>query len=319
VQQGTLFGYLGILFLCRKLEEKNCKIKRCSSYIRPRRQQQQVAFLVHAESGRRLDLPAPPLSREKGFFVFYVGSHGTPLFAACVEFCSAVPTIHIACPGDVYWSVYKHGAEPPHMLPEARRRLFVRTCIVDVALVKTHAICLEHSGQVLVFDITEMTWRGTVPCPEWNKEAAHFLVSSNGKAVLVSRLPTKENAAFRFFELDVEALEWSPMDDAELDDTSWFLRKGQSLQARDAGKRKVYTLKRSGSIGSHKQTSNGMRPQALGTSSGQEESKSITNIYAYDLDDGTVEMLIPASLVTEACHWVRPSMFATCDANGVPY
>uniref|UniRef100_K3Y2K2 Uncharacterized protein n=1 Tax=Setaria italica TaxID=4555 RepID=K3Y2K2_SETIT len=39
--------------------------------------------------------------------------------------------------------------------------------------------------------------------------------------------------------------------------------------------------------------------------------KAITNVYAYDLDDGSVEMVMPASIVTEAPHWVQPSVFAT--------
>jgi hypothetical protein len=125
--------------------------------------------------------------------------------------------------------------------------------------------------------------------------------------------------AFKFFRLDIEAVEWSQLDDRELDDTSWFLCKGQSFRVKDAGRRRVYTFSGpkqwSVPMDSYEQTTNGMAMGSTacftGTSGHDVGLKSITNVYAYDLDDGTVEMVIPASLVTEVCHWVQPSMFAT--------
>jgi len=87
--------------------------------------QGRTVFLVHPSSGRRLDLPEFPCSEEgyDGFFVFYVGTQETPLVVARVEIWSVVPTVHIACPGDMYWTVYKHGVEPPHMSRKMRKLL----------------------------------------------------------------------------------------------------------------------------------------------------------------------------------------------------
>ncbi|KAL6603535.1 hypothetical protein ACP70R_043896 [Stipagrostis hirtigluma subsp. patula] len=249
--------------------------------------QEQTVFLVHSSSGRRLDLPVIP-SSDKGFFLFYVDSHGAPLVVARVEMWSLVPTIHIACPGDVYWSVYEHDVDP---LCNSRTmcRLLEPICIVDVALLGKEAICLDLNGQVLIFSLTEMACRRTVSCPEGSKQDQRFLVAANGEAVLVSHSHTTENA-FKFLKLDMESLEWLPMEDWELDGTSWFLCKGQSFRVKDAGKRKVYTFS---------------------CASGHDPLESITNVYSYDLDDGTVEMVIPASIVTEVRHWIRPCVFAT--------
>lgn len=120
--------------------------------------------------------------------------------------------MHTACPGDKYWSVYKHGGVEPPYMPGRMRRFHKRACIADVALLGTQAICLEISGQVLFFDVTEMTWgrRRMAPCPGWSEGDCHFLVASHGKVVLVSRRGTAENA-FRLFRLDIDALEWSQL------------------------------------------------------------------------------------------------------------
>jgi len=281
--------------------------------------QEQSAFLVHPSSGKQLNLPVFPCREQgyEGFFVFYVGSHGIPLVVARFEIWSIVPTVHIACPGDTYWSAYKYGVEPPHM-SRTTRRLLERTWIADLALLGTQVICVDISGQILIFNITEMTWGRMAPCLKWSQEDHHFLVASHGEVVLVSRPGTMENA-FKFFRLDIEAMEWSQLDDRELDDTSWFLCKGQSFRVKDAGRRRVYTFSGpkqwSVPMDSYEQTTNGMAMGSTacftGTSGHDVGLKSITNVYAYDLDDGTVEMVIPASLVTEVCHWVQPSMFAT--------
>ncbi|OEL15483.1 hypothetical protein BAE44_0023501 [Dichanthelium oligosanthes] len=102
---------------------------------------EQAVFLVHPSTGRRLDLPAFS-SSSQGLFVFYVSSHGAPLVVARVETLSFVPTVHVACPGDVYWSVYKHDVvdvDPPPCGSTSRaahrqRRLVEPASIVDVAL-----------------------------------------------------------------------------------------------------------------------------------------------------------------------------------------
>ncbi|KAJ1267444.1 hypothetical protein BS78_07G056300, partial [Paspalum vaginatum] len=269
--------------------------------------QEQTAFLVHPSSGRQLHLPPVLCPRDRGVFVFYVSSHaGTPLVVARIEIWSLVPTVHIACPGDGYWSVYTHDdvdlrgsssgvpPEPP-------------TCIVDI----------------LMFDVTEMTWRRrrrmrrtTAPGPAGiiRRDDGCFLVAaaSAGEVVLVSRSHTAAAAdgAFKFFKLDMEALEWSLLDDRELDDTSWFLCKGQSFRAKEAGKRKVYTFGRpKNCTGSAVEATT--TASCLSSTFRHEIFKSITNICAYDLDDGTVDMVIPASVVTEVRHWVQPSIFAT--------
>ncbi|RLN13694.1 hypothetical protein C2845_PM09G23250 [Panicum miliaceum] len=267
---------------------------------------EQAVFLVHQSTGGRLDLPAFG-SSSNGIFVFYVDSHGAPLVVACVKTrTSFAPTVHVACPGDVCWSVYKHGVDadpPPCSASRAaqrrrQRRLLEPASIVDVALVGTQAICLDANGEILVFDVTEMTWRRRTPAvrPDSGFEQyARSLVAADGEVLLVSRPRTMENA-FRFFKLDVEALEWSPLERRKLDDTSWFLSKGQSFRARDAGKRRVYTFRVEGA---------GACTLGLGMS-----LKCITNVYAYDLDDGSVEMVIPASIVTEARRWVRPCVCA---------
>jgi hypothetical protein len=100
----------------------------------------------------------------------------------------------------------------------------------------------------------------------------------------------------------MEALEWSPLERRELEDASWFPRRGQSFRAKETGRRRVYTF--SG-------------PEQCGGGGGGGSSwqgtapKAITNVFAYDLDDGSVEMVMPASIVAEAHQWVRPSVFAT--------
>lgn len=121
--------------------------------------------------------------------------------------------------------------------------------IADVALVGTRAVCLDTGGEVLVFDVAEMTWRrrrtpAVRPDGGGIAQCARSLVASGGEVLLVSRPRAmgKGNAAFRFFRLDMAELEWSPMERRELDDTSWLLRKGQSFRVKDPGKRKVYVL-----------------------------------------------------------------------------
>jgi hypothetical protein len=92
---------------------------------------------------------------------------------------------------------------------------------------------------------------------------ARSLVAADGELLLVPRPRTMENA-FRFFKLDMEALEWSPLERRELDDTSWFLCKGQSYRARDAGKRRVYTFSGPKQCGGGGSTAEGSAARTLG-------------------------------------------------------
>ncbi|XBH87811.1 hypothetical protein VPH35_075200 [Triticum aestivum] len=254
----------------------------------------QIVFLVHPTTGRRIHLPVLH-SPNKGYFVFYVDPRGAPLVVACVQIKSVVPTVHVTCHGDVYWCVHKHTS---NLHPsEAMRRPMDNTWILD-----------RDTGHRLS---TEMTWR-TASCPEWSIKDAHYLVASNGEVVIVSCLRVNAGSAFKFFKMDMEALEWSPLDGQELDDTSWFLCKGQSIRVKEEGKRKVYTFNPIQCSGSVTESSHGKKATTYFTStSGPPSLKTITNIYAYDLVSGTVETVIPASIVTEVRRWIQPSMFAT--------
>ncbi|KAE8774461.1 hypothetical protein D1007_53166 [Hordeum vulgare] len=185
------------------------------------------------------------------------------------------------------------------------------TLIMDVALVGTQAVCAEFLGQILIFDITEMTWRAA-SCPEWSIQDAYYLVASIGKVVIVSCPRATTGSAFKFLQLDMEVLAWSPLDNQELDDTSWFLSQGQSICAKEEGGRKVYTFHPRGRGSSATESSDGRT-----ITPGPATLKTITNIYAYDLVAGTVETLIPASIVTEVSCWVRPSTFATPKQNNM--
>uniref|UniRef100_A0A453SSI7 Uncharacterized protein n=1 Tax=Aegilops tauschii subsp. strangulata TaxID=200361 RepID=A0A453SSI7_AEGTS len=55
----------------------------------------------------------------------------------------------------------------------------------------------------------------------------------------------KDRLFFRFFKLDMIALEWSSLHDQELDHINCFLYKGQSIQAKEEGKIKVVVAGRS--------------------------------------------------------------------------
>lgn len=269
---------------------------------------EQIVFLVHPSTGRRIDLPVLH-SPNKGYFVFYVDPRGTPLVVACVQIMSVVPTVHVVCPGDVYWCVHKHTSNLH--LSEAMCRPIDNTLIMDVALIGTWVVCAEFLGQILIFDITEMTWR-TASCPEWSIQDAHYLVACNGEVVIVSCLRATGGSAFKFFKLDMEALEWSPLDGQELDETSWFLCKGQSIRVKEEGERKVYTFYPRRCSGSVTESSDGTNATMYFTgTSGPATLKTITNIYAYDLVAGTVETVIPTSIVTEVRRWVQPGIFAT--------
>nr|CAB3468931.1 unnamed protein product [Digitaria exilis] len=269
-------------------------------------QHQAAVFLLHPTTGTRLDLPplSSSSSSSSGLFVFYVNSHGAPLVVARVEAISLVPTVHVACPGDLFWSVYKHDVDVAAMEEEThqhqpwrrqrRRRLVEPVSIADVALVGTQAVCLDAGGEVLGFDVAEMTWRRRTPAviPDSGGIAlyARSLVAAGGEVVLVSR-PRGVG------------LEWSPMERRELDDTRWFFRKGQSFRAMDPGKRRVYVF------------GGGSTAAEASVAGGSSGLKSTTNVYGYDLDDAPVEMVIPASIVTEGCRWVRPSVLATSAAT----
>ncbi|XP_006657312.1 uncharacterized protein LOC102707132 [Oryza brachyantha] len=267
---------------------------------------EQTVFLVHPSTGKRIDLPVLR-SPNEGFFVFYVGSRGLPLVVAFIEIETAVPTVHVACPGDVYWSIYKHNSHPEMSKEKS-------ILIVDVALLGTRAVCVELNGQILVFNITEMVWRTGSSCPDWVKQDSHFLVASIGQVVVVSH-PCVTVNAFKFFKLDLQSMEWSLLDDGELDNTSWFLCNGQSYRVKEEGKRKVYLFGSeysADSMVSVKKDLNGIEVATyLTVSLGPATLKSITNIYAYDLVDETVETVIPASIVTEVHRWIQPSIFAT--------
>uniref|UniRef100_A0A453SP30 KIB1-4 beta-propeller domain-containing protein n=2 Tax=Aegilops tauschii TaxID=37682 RepID=A0A453SP30_AEGTS len=122
-------------------------------------QQEQTIFLVHANTGRRLELPACP-SVIDGLFVFYVGSSEVPLVVVCIETISGVPTVHVACPGDIYWSVYKNTEDGSHLRLDPHRRIKC-TLIIDVVLLGKQAVCVDYHGKILIFDVTEMSWRRT--------------------------------------------------------------------------------------------------------------------------------------------------------------
>uniref|UniRef100_A0A0D9WTT8 KIB1-4 beta-propeller domain-containing protein n=1 Tax=Leersia perrieri TaxID=77586 RepID=A0A0D9WTT8_9ORYZ len=260
---------------------------------------EQIVYLVHPSTGRRVDLPVLPCPNE-GFFVFYVGSHGMPLVVAFIEIMTVVPTIHIACPGDVYWSIYKHTSDPERSEPMHK---FKNTLILDVVLLGKQVVCVESHGKILAFNISEMTWRTVSSCPDWSEKDSHFLVVFNREVVAISH-PHKTGSAFKFFKLDLEAMKWSVLGDRELDNTSWFLCKGQSYRVKEEGKRRVYLFGPNicaESLVSVKKDSNGIEVCTYIFTGSLEPatSKSITNIYAYDLFDETAEMVIPASIVTE--------------------
>ncbi|KAF0932648.1 hypothetical protein E2562_011952 [Oryza meyeriana var. granulata] len=81
------------------------------------------------------------------------------------------------------------------------------------------------------------------------------------------------------------APEWSNVDEHFL----------VAMEGQVEGKRKVYMF---GSGGSMKgEVDYRAKPPA---------EKSIMNIFAHSLVDGTTEKVLPASIVTEACNWVLP-------------
>ncbi|XP_020174410.1 uncharacterized protein [Aegilops tauschii subsp. strangulata] len=301
VSSGNICGITSALFPDAFVEFESCGWLLMVRH-KPFHFQEQVVFLVHPSTGRRIDMPVLR-SPDKCYFVFYADPRrgsGAPLVVACVQIMSVVPTVHVACPGDVYWCVHKHTCQLH--LSEAMCKSFHNTLIMDVALVGTQAVCAEFLGQILIFDITEMAWRAA-SCPEWSIQDAHYLVASIGKVVIVS---CPRASAFKFLQLDMEALAWSPLDDQELEDTSWFLSQGQSIRVKEEGRRKVYTFHPRGRGNLATESSDGWT-----ITSGPATLKTITNIYAYDLVAGTVETVIPASIVTEVSCWVRPSTFAT--------
>ncbi|KAI4970869.1 hypothetical protein ZWY2020_001783 [Hordeum vulgare] len=271
-------------------------------------QQEQTIFLVHASTGRRLELPACP-SVVDGLFVFYVGSSEVPLVVACIETISKVPTVHVACPGDIYWSVYKN-MEDSSCLPQHPYTRVKCTLIIDVVLLGKQAVCVDYHGKILIFDVTEMSWR-TALSKGWNERNAHFLVASSGKVVLIScRRFCGRFCDFKFFKLNAEALEWSPLDDTELDGSSWFLYRGRSILAREEGKRKVYTFYPNQWGGSTPIDADSSRKRKVAhMKSLSSREKSITNIFMHDLEDDVVTKVLPASIVTEERHWVRSSVF----------
>ncbi|KAM0912569.1 hypothetical protein ACQ4PT_012726 [Festuca glaucescens] len=269
---------------------------------------EQIDFLIHPSTCKRIDLSVLH-SPNKGYFVFYVGPRGTPLVVACIQIMSVVPTVHVMCLRDVYWCVHKHTSNLH--LSEAMCRPIDNTLITDVALIGTWVVCAEFLGQILIFDIIEMTWR-TASCPEWSLQDAHYLVASIGEVVIVSCLRATVGSAFKFFKKDMEALEWSPLDGQELDDTSWFLCKGQSIHVKEEDGRKVYTFDQRRCSGSVVESSDGRKATMCITDTlGPPTLKNITNIYAYNLVAGTVEIVIPTSIVMEVRRWVQPGIFAT--------
>ncbi|XBI02746.1 hypothetical protein VPH35_131253 [Triticum aestivum] len=277
VSSGNIRGITSALFPDAFVEFESCGWLLMVRH-KPFHFQEQVVFLVHPSTGRRIDMP-----------VLRSPDNGAPLVVACIQIMSVVPTVHVACPGDVYWCVHKHTY--PSTLS-----------VMDMALVGTRAVCAEFLGQILIFDITEMTWRAA-SCPEWSIQDAHYLVASVGKVVIVS---CPRASAFKFLQLDMEALAWSPLDDQELEDTSWFLPQGQSIRVKEEDRNKVYTFHPRGRGNLETESSDGWT-----ITSGPATLKTITNIYAYDLVAGTVETVIPASIFTEVSCWVRPSTFAT--------
>ncbi|KAM0915322.1 hypothetical protein ACQ4PT_010929 [Festuca glaucescens] len=266
----------------------------------------ETIFLVHASTGRRVDLPPCPSVVDR-LFVFYIGSHEMPLVVVCIETISKVPTVHVACPGDVYWSVYKNDGS--HLLQDPHRRIKF-TLIVDVILLGKQAVCVDYHGKILIFDVTEMSWK-TALSPGWSERDAHFLVASGEKVVLIScRRYRARFCDFKFFKLDAEALEWSPLDDTELDDSSWFLYRGRSFRARGEGKRRVYTFYPNQWGGSTPIDAESSRKRKVAHNKSMHlREKSVTNIYMHDLEDGVVRTVLPASIVTEARHWVQAGVF----------
>ncbi|KAF7103300.1 hypothetical protein CFC21_104301 [Triticum aestivum] len=272
-------------------------------------QQEQTIFLVHASTGRRLELPACP-SVIDGLFVFYVGSSEVPLVVVCIETISGVPTVYVACPGDIYWSVYKNIEDGSHLPLDPHRRIKC-TLIIDAVLLGKQAVCVDYHGKILIFDVTEMSWRRTALSKGWNERDAHFLVASSEEVVLIScRRFRGRFCDFKFFKLDAEALEWSPLDDTELDGCSWFLYRGRSILAREEGKRKVYTFYPSQWGGSTPIDADSSRKRKVAhMKSLSSREKSVTNIFMHDLEDGVVRTVLPASIVTEERHWLRSSVF----------
>lgn len=272
------------------------------------KQQEQTIFLVHASTGRRLELPACP-SVVDGLFVFYVGSREVPLVVACIETVSRVPTVHVACPGDIYWSVYKNIEDGSHLLQDPHRRIKFNL-IVDVVLLGRQAVCVDYHGKILIFNVTEMSWR-TALSQGWSEKDAHFLVASGEKVVLIScRRFRGRFCDFKFFKLDAEALEWSPLDDTELNDSSWFLYRGRSILVREEGKRRVYSFYPNQWGGSTPINAESSRKRKVAhNNSMSSREKSVTNIYMHDLEDGVVRTVLPASIVTEERLWLRSSVF----------
>uniref|UniRef100_A0A0E0LFB2 Uncharacterized protein n=1 Tax=Oryza punctata TaxID=4537 RepID=A0A0E0LFB2_ORYPU len=234
---------------------------------------------------KRVNLPVLRSAKE-GFFAFYVGSHGSPLVVAFIEnklTYDLLPTIHTVCPGDIYWSVYEHAGY--HSQLNESYRFLEDIIIVDVALVGREVICVDYYGKIMVFNITEMTWR-TAFAPEWSIADEHFVVAMEGQVVLVSCRHHPCSHPFRFLKLD----------ESELDNSTWFLQKELLLE----GKRKVYMF-----------GSDGLTTKEVDYREKPPAEKSIMNIFAQDLVDGTTEKILLASIVTEACIWVLPDASPT--------
>ncbi|XP_044958220.1 uncharacterized protein LOC123409356 [Hordeum vulgare subsp. vulgare] len=145
VSSRNIRGITSMLFPDAFVEFESCgwllMVRRKPFYF-----QEQVVFLVHPSTGRRIDMPVLR-SPNSGYFVFYVDPRGsgTPLVVACIQIMSVVPTVHVACPGDVYWCVHKHTCQ---LHPsEAMCRSIHNTLIMDVALVGTQAVYLCEGGR----------------------------------------------------------------------------------------------------------------------------------------------------------------------------
>ncbi|KAH7848991.1 hypothetical protein Vadar_011412 [Vaccinium darrowii] len=122
----------------------------------------------------------------------------------------------ITHPGDNTWATYTY------KVPNAQKF----SCVAWVVVIGKLVYCMSMTARVIIFDLENLEWADPMGKDQVSYNLEMSIMESQGKLLHV-HLPKKNEARNGvFYRLNDSNTDWELLNEKDLEDTCWFLRKG---------------------------------------------------------------------------------------------